>query len=166
MRALVGVCLLLAACGGTKKQTENLLETSMRFQEGLRWARFEDAAAHVPPEEREAFLDEHDELGEDLRIDDYEVIRVHFKDSHDVAMVQVKYTWHLDGEGIVKETVTDQRWELHGKVWWMSKELHKRGDDMPGIAKDPDAKAKPKASPDADISPPDDGGNGSGDAPL
>ncbi len=173
MKTLVAaMCmLLLVGCASRQKQTENLLETSVRFQEGLRWSRWEDAASHVPPEEREAFLDEHDELGEDLRIDDYEVIRVHFKDSHEEAMVQVKYTWHLDGEGIVKETVTDQRWELHGSAWWMEEEVHKRGDDMPGIGpKDKDggkdgakgrkpAQPKPKAVPAA-------GGNASGDAAM
>jgi len=142
---------LLVACATRQKQTENLLETSQRFQEGLRWQRFEDAAAHVPPDERESFLDEHDKLSKELRIDDYEVIRVHFAASHDEAMVQVKYTWHLDNEGIVKETVTDQRWELRGLAWFMTEEHWKRGDDMPGVAK-------------KSLRP--DGGIASGDAPL
>jgi hypothetical protein len=125
--------LLLVACASRQKQTENLLETSQRFQEGLRWQRFEDAAALVPPEQRESFLDEHDKLSKELRIDDYEVIRVHFATSHDEAMVQVKYTWHLDREGLVKETVTDQRWRRHGNAWWMEEEIVKRGDAMPGV---------------------------------
>ena len=131
--AVVVVVASLAACASPQKRTESLLETSTRFQEGLRWRRFEDAASHVPPAEREDFLDEHDKLDADLRIDDYEVIRVHFKDGHEEAQVQVKYSWHLDGEGVVKETVTDQKWKLHGSAWWLEEEAKKRGEDMPGI---------------------------------
>ena len=176
MRILIALTLALAACASRQKQTENLLETSVRFQEGLRWSRFEDAASHVPPREREAFLDEHDELGKDLRIDDYEVIRVHFKDDHEEAQVQVKYSWHLDGEGIVKETVTDQRWRLHGSVWWMEDEAKKRGEDMPGVKaalkkdkeKDQDQDKTEPGDKDTEATPEPDsaGGNASGDEGL
>jgi hypothetical protein len=158
MRALAALAafVTLAACSSPQKRTESLLETSTRFQEGLRWARFEDAASHVPPAQREAFLDEHDELGEDLRIDDYEVIRVHFKDGHEEAQVQVKYSWHLDGEGVVKETVTDQTWKLHGSAWWLEEEAKKRGEDMPGIPGSHDPKhpkqEKPRVEPADDAS--------------
>jgi hypothetical protein len=153
----------LAACSSPQKRTESLLETSTRFQEGLRWRRFEDAASHVPPAERESFLDEHDELDKDLRIDDYEVIRVHFKDGHEEAQVQVKYSWHLDGEGVVKETVTDQTWKLHGSAWWLEEEAKKRGEDMPGITlshEKPDKPTKPHPSatePDDAPAPPSSG---------
>jgi hypothetical protein len=154
MRVLVASLLVVAACAGSQKHTENLLDQSTQYQEGLRWGRYEDAAAHVPPAEREAFLDEHDALAEELRIDDYEVIRVHVKKDHDEAMVQVKYTWHLDSKGIVNETVTDQLWERKGANWWMKEELYKRGEDMPGVAQKSQksmkskrgAKARPKKS--------------------
>ena len=155
---LVATLAALAACSSPQKRTESLLETSVKFQEGLRWARFEDAASHVPPAEREAFLDEHDKLGDNLRIDDYEVIRVHFKDGHEEAQVQVKYSWHLDGEGIVKETVTDQLWKLHGSAWWLEEEAKKRGEDMPGITLSHEHKPhEPK---------PPSGGDGGGAAPA
>ena len=150
---LVATLAALAACASPQKRTESLLETSTRFQEGLRWGRFEDAAAHVPPAERESFLDEHDKLGDDLRIDDYEVIRVHFKDGHEEAQVQVKYSWHLDGEGVVKETVTDQLWKLHGSAWWLEEEAKKRGEDMPGITLSHEHKPHPPRGKDAAPAP-------------
>jgi hypothetical protein len=168
MKIVAAACLVvMAACASQQKKTESLLEQSQRYQEGLRWQRFEDAASHVPPSQREAFLDEHDELSEDLRIDDYEVIRVKFKKDHEEARVQVKYTWHLDSEGVVKETVTDQRWERHGVNWWLADEVVKRGENMPGVTKKP---AKPEADPEAaderDDEAAEPGGNASGDAPL
>ena len=159
-RILTILLVLLGGCASHQKRTDSLLETSVRFQEGLRWGRYEDAASHVPPADRETFLDEHDELSDSLRIDDYEVIRVHFRESHEEAMVQVKYTWHLDGEGIVKETVTDQRWQLHGTAWWMEEEAIKRGADMPGL------EGKKKAPEKAPEPTPASGGNASGDEGL
>jgi hypothetical protein len=164
MKIVAAACLVvMAACASQQKKTESLLEQSQRYQEGLRWQRFEDAASHVPPSQREAFLDEHDELSEDLRIDDYEVIRVKFKKDHEEARVQVKYTWHLDSEGVVKETVTDQRWERHGVNWWLADEVVKRGENMPGVTKKP---AKPGDQDGGDAEATEPRGNASGDAPL
>jgi hypothetical protein len=165
---LLAVCT--AACATRQKKTETLLETSQRYQEGIRWQRFEDAASHVPPALREAFLDEHDELSEDLRIDDYEVIRVKFKKNNEEARVQVKYTWHRDSEGLVKETVTDQRWKLHGLTWLLEEEVVRRGEDMPGVKKKPrkpaDADDDTPGPDDDEGDAPDSRGNASGGAPL
>ena len=181
MRILVALAAVaaLAACAGQQKKTENLKESSWHYQEGLRWARFEESAALVPPKEREAFLDEHDKLADDLRIDDYDVVRIVYKSGEDEAQVQVKYKWHRDREGLVKETVTEQRWKLHGTTWYLEDELKKRGEDMPGVDEAPDkVKAKtrsPHAPPSesAPAPPPEDGeptaapgGNASGAAPL
>jgi hypothetical protein len=134
----------LAACASQQKKTESLKESSWHYQEGLRWARFEESAALVPAKDREAFLDEHDKLGDDLRIDDYDVVRIIYKSGSDEAQVQVKYKWHLDGVGLVKETVTDQRWKLHGNAWLLEDETKRRGEDMPGVDAAPD-KAGDKA---------------------
>jgi hypothetical protein len=135
---LVLVLIAAAGCGKTRKDhTEDLLRSSMRYQEGLRWSRFEDAAVLRPPPEREAFLDERDELSEDLKIDEYEVLRVHVTGEQRQARVQVKYTWHLDSVGVVHETVADQHWERHEHGWMLLDEWYKRGKKMPGLPDDP-----------------------------
>jgi hypothetical protein len=135
MTRFVIFCMALAACGTSvgQKQTERLIESSTGYQEGMRWGRFEDAAAYVPPEERDGFLDERDRLGEDLRIDDYEVLRVHMQNGHKAARVRVKYTWHLDSVGRVFETVTEQKWARHGQQWLLEEEIVQRGEAMPGM---------------------------------
>jgi hypothetical protein len=189
MRILVALAAVasLGACATQQKKSESLKESSWHYQEGLRWARFEESAALVPPREREAFLDEHDKLADDLRIDDYDVVRIVYKSGSDEAQVQVKYKWHRDGEGLVKETVTEQRWKLHGTAWYLEDELKKRGEDMPGVdeaskkaQEKPDGKPGDKArsphAPPAESAPappPEDGeptaapgGNASGAAPL
>lgn len=145
MRAvLVSICLVaFAACGttGSAKRSESLIDASKRYEEGLRWGRFEDAAASRLPHDREAFLDERDELAENLRIDDYEVLRVHIAKDEERARLTVKYTWHKDDEGVVRETVVDERWVWKRGDWYLERATHKRGDKMPGI---PDARPEDK----------------------
>jgi hypothetical protein len=115
---LVTVGVLVGACASQQKSTEDLLDTSLQYQEGLRWGRYEDSAAHVPPAAREDF---------------YEVIRVKIAKGKDGAQIQVKYTWHLDSVGVVHETVVEQTWEQAGRTWLITEEVWKRGEKMPGV---------------------------------
>jgi hypothetical protein len=102
------------------------------YNDGVRWERFTAAATAVPPRERDAFLDEREELADDLRISDYEVVRVKDR-GPDEADVQVKLTWYRDSVGTVRETWARQRWERQGKSWRITAEERVRGDDMPGL---------------------------------
>ena len=124
--------LLVAACSQSgAKKTEDLVADVKDFQEGLRWRDYDQAANHLQAEQRTRFLDAHDDLDSDLRIDDYEVMRVHLTDQRTAATVRVKYTWHRDSVGTVHETIVDQRWELQGKVWRITGSEHKQGEELP-----------------------------------
>ena len=103
------------------------------FQEGLRWRKYDMAADYVPARERERFLDAHDDVDTDLRIDDYEVMRVKLEDSQSKAQVRVKYTWHLDSVGSVHDTVVEESWEKQGKIWRIVGSEHRRGEEMPRL---------------------------------
>lgn len=131
MRSVAMLLLVFAACAHAPK-SEGLMEAVRTYNEGVRWERFTAAAAAVPARERDAFLDEREELAEDLRISDYEVVRVKDK-GPDTADVQVKVTWYQDSVGTVRETWARQRWERQGKAWRITGERHVRGDDMPGL---------------------------------
>jgi hypothetical protein len=144
IRSAMIVALVLAACGSTRKYGEDLVFHSRAYQEGLRWRRFDDAAARVPPPAREAFLDERDQLDHDLRIDDYEITRVKLGKDHYEGEVQVVYSWHLDSVGVVHETTVTQHWERHGPGWYVLSERRRSGDEMPGVA---------EPAPDSDNSP-------------
>ncbi len=124
--------LVLAACGGIPKDGNTLAESVRDYNEGVRWARYSNAAVHVPPALRAAFVDEWDERGKDLKITDYEVVKVDQKGSR-AAQVEVKMEWYKDTEGKVKETRAVQTWERHGKLWFLVEEQRLRGDEMPGL---------------------------------
>jgi hypothetical protein len=110
------------------------------YNEGVRWQIFAQAASRIMPAEREAFLDEREQLEKELRVDDFEVTRLKLLGSdHKRARVQVDWSWHMDNEGIVKSTTTRQSWKLMGKRWILLEEVHLRGDEMPGVAPAPTA---------------------------
>ena len=131
--AALAVLLATAAAGcAGGPQRDVLMESVRTYNEGVRWARFTAAAVAVPPAERDQFLDEREALAEDLRITDYEVVRV--ANHARTADVQVKMTWFLDSRGTVHDTWIRQRWERQGKAWRVVDERRVRGEAMPGLA--------------------------------
>lgn len=144
MKAIPIVLVLLAACGGRQKETENLAESIRSFNEGIRWQRFEVAAVSLPPRERSNFVEAMDERTKELRITDYDIVRVD-RASDKEAKVHVKVSWYKDDEGILHETHAMQVWQRRGKAWLMVDQTRYRGDEMPGLenrvrdATEPDA---------------------------
>lgn len=131
---LVAVTLAIGACGGSAKRSSDLLYDVRAYNEGVRWVKLPQAAVRILPSEREAFLDERESLEEELRIDDYEITRLKMKGKRqETADVQIKWTWHMDSEGIVHTTTSKQEWRRYGKRWVMLKEAHVRGHEMPGL---------------------------------
>lgn len=123
---------VLLGCGGTQA-VEPLPAAVRSYNEAVRWQRFSSAAAHLEPTRRDDFLDARDQLHEDLRINDYEMIRVRFDRDSVRARVHMKITWHLDSEGIVHDTHTVQTWHREGRRWFLIRENHLRGEPMPGV---------------------------------
>ena len=130
MKRLIPI-LILAGCGGVQR-SESLMDAVRTYNDGVRWERFTAAAAVVPARERDAFLDEREELADDLRITDYEVVRVVNKG--DRAEIQVKLSWYLDSRGSLHDTWVRQRWERQGRTWRVVEERRVRGEPMPGVA--------------------------------
>jgi hypothetical protein len=127
------LAIVLVACGAPQVRTEEDLSDSIRqFNEGVRWERFAVAASSIPPPQRSQFVDDMDERATDLKITDYEVVRVDPRGRSE-ASVHVKLSWYKASEGTVHETHALQTWERHGKAWWMVDESRMRGAEMPGL---------------------------------
>lgn len=131
MRAILITALVLGCGAGASESS--LPDTVRQFNEGVRWGRFEVAANAVPPKERAQFVDDMDERANDLKITDYEVVKVAPRGSSE-ARVQVKLSWYKASEGTVHETHALQTWERHGKAWWIVDATRLRGAEMPGLA--------------------------------
>ncbi|HVV87428.1 MAG TPA: hypothetical protein VHE35_30510 [Kofleriaceae bacterium] len=141
------VIAAVAACGAAQAR-DQLMDTVLSYNDGVRWERFTAAAAAVPPAERDQFLDDREHLAKDLKITDDEVVRV--ATHGDRAEIQVKLTWYLDSRGAVHETWVRQRWERQGAAWRVVDETRARGEPMPGLADGDDAEHA--AAGDADVS--------------
>ena len=133
------IAAVVVGCGGGQKAQTQVMHSVRGYNDAMRWQRLPTAAGFIAPAEREAFLDEHEELAEELRIDYYEIARMK-PSGGNRAEVQVKYTWHLDNVGVVNDTTTLQHWERHGKRWVLAEEHRVRGDEMPGVAEPPETK--------------------------
>jgi hypothetical protein len=132
MRAVL-ITVLMLGCGAPQIRGEPDLSESIRsFNDGVRWERFAVAASSLPPRQRAEFVDEMDERATDLKITDYEVVKV---DPHGEreAHVQIKMTWYKASEGTVHETHAMQTWERQGNAWLMVDESRLRGPEMPGL---------------------------------
>ncbi len=133
MKRFVLVVMAAAGCGSAiRKDTDTLTESIRVFNEGVRWQRYAVAATAIPPAQREKFVDEMDQRSEDLKITDYEVVKVAPAGAK-AAKVQIKVSWYSDREGTLHETHALQSWEQHGKEWWMVDAVRVRGHEMPGL---------------------------------
>lgn len=148
---LAAFALGLAACGGPQREADTLKESIFSYNEGVRWERFETAASSLPPKLRSEFVDEMDTRAKDLKISQYDIVRVD-KPTKKMAKVHVKTAWYKDSEGTLKETHAVQTWERHGKAWWMVEEKRLRGHEMPGLMEPADKPEAPE-SPEAVAGP-------------
>jgi len=124
----------LAGCGASTKPMEALGETVRGYNESVRWERFATAAQALPPKQRLTFIDEWDERSSDLKISDYEVVKVEpTGTTGKEAKVQVKLSWYRTSEGTLRETQAIQTWERHGKAWFLVDATRLRGPEMPGL---------------------------------
>ena len=155
--ALAGIALAGPGCAATQRKAEPLDYSVRAYNDGLRWQRFDEAATRLPPDRRDDFLDQRDQLHEDLRVSDYEIIRVRHDSKGRQARVQIKYTWYLESSGKVHETHAVQTWHQGDTVWILRGERFLRGEPMPGLKGDepedapaPDAPGPGQPNPETD----------------
>jgi hypothetical protein len=143
-RAALILLVLGAGCRTPAQKREEFGNAVRMYNEGVRWQRFDHAAAYIPSAERGDFIDERVDLEKELRIDDFEILRSDLEGSGHRAKVRVRYTWHMDREGIVHETSASQSWELRGQRWLMVEERRVRGPSMPGLVDPVEAADAPR----------------------
>ena len=134
-RVFATLLLVTSACAAAAQQhpEESISEQVRLYHEDLRWGRFEAAASHLPAKHRSDRIDEWDEHGKDLKITEFEIVRIDPRGA-DAARAQVKVSWYLESEQIVRETSAVELWERKGKQWTLVEESRLRGHEMPGLA--------------------------------
>ena len=114
-------------CAMAASRRDNLVRNVEHYHDGLRWRRYEDAAQHIAPKDREAFLDQSEKWDKELRIVDFEVPRVKWQAGGTQALVQIKVTWYRESQGIIHHTLLEQSWRSQGTLWQVQHEVVKDG---------------------------------------
>src|SRR5262249_29902470 len=119
--------------GGGYSTRDRVLAAAREYNEGVRWGRFEQAAAYLELGRRRGFVDRHQALEDELQFADYELVRLEVDRSdrkQPSATARVEYSWLLKRSGLLEKTSTDQRWEEHDGQWRLTSEVRVKGAPM------------------------------------
>jgi hypothetical protein len=109
---------------------EKLYETTRAYNRSLRWADYDRAAAYVPPESEDAFLDDHGKFEEELVMIDYNLTRLKMEKQQGIATCRVKLSWHTDRSNVVRDTEVEQVWQFFEGQWYLVDERRVDGEPL------------------------------------
>ena len=124
--------LLLTGClsGMGYSTADQVLNAAREYNQDVRWGRYDQAADHIPKDERERYVERRTALDDNLEIADFELVNIVIDKKKSTAVARVEYTWTLKDQGIVKKTTTKQSWEKQGQAWVVAKETRVKGSPL------------------------------------
>jgi len=120
MRTVLALSLLAAACGSGMSNQDRLLEAVHRFNDDVRWGRWDSASTWLAPATRREFFRDlavRTHRG-DLQTADVEVVGFQPL-AGDRAIVRVERAWYLISESELHEGLFEQSWALLEGEWRM-----------------------------------------------
>ena len=128
---LLAGALTLSGCiiGGGYSTRDKVTEAAREYNDGVRWGKYDQAAKHVLRDKRDAFVERHKALEDELEIADYELTQIDIDKSKKPTKVtaRVDYTWTLKRRGLVEKTTTEQQWEERDGEWVVAREERVKG---------------------------------------
>src|SRR5947209_4009822 len=127
MRLLVAIVLFIASgcmLGDGYTARDRVTVAAREYNDGVRWGRYDRAAAHIAADKRAHFIERHKTLDEELEFADCEVLDLDLVDpkKKDRATAHVEYTWTLKREGLLRKTAVEQAWVERGGQWVVDSE--------------------------------------------
>jgi hypothetical protein len=92
------------------------------FHTDLRWARYESAAEVIVPEERARFLGRYEELGDDYKIANMDLVTVK-RPNDKQAVVEMDQESYKEPQMTVKKQTFMELWEKRDGQWMLVKRL-------------------------------------------
>ncbi|MDX9722944.1 MAG: hypothetical protein RBU37_19495 [Myxococcota bacterium] len=122
--------LCCVACSGARPSPEETLSRSLTtFHSHLLFGRYDDAAAYLPLEQREAFLEYYQGTDDDLKITEFEIARSELAPTRDSAKVEVDLSWYQLPSMTVKTSKMVEKWEYDSAFERWTLVEHKVKDD-------------------------------------
>jgi hypothetical protein len=128
---LLGLLLLACAVTPTQQREESLVREARSFNDDLRWQRYEQLHLSLPAGEAALLNARAAAVGDDLAMGDYEVSSIAFDRGSEAATVLVKFDWYSKRDPILRSSTLEQRWEIQGGRWVVTKQRRVRGDRFP-----------------------------------
>lgn len=119
-----------AGCTSLDQMQEKLYDATRAYNRSLRWADWDRAAEHLPPESADGFLDSHETVDERLVVIDYELTRLKLDKPTGRAACRVEIQWHTDDRLIVEHTTVDQWWQYYEGGWYLVDERRVAGKPL------------------------------------
>jgi hypothetical protein len=119
MRFRWASCLLLVLSACLPSGGQDLEIAVHRYNDGLRWKRFAEAASYLPPELRADFLADHLAKEDALHIDQIEVQAVSMVPDTEVPTFDVVLLAeaYVLPRTVLDRVVVKQRWQQSGPSW-------------------------------------------------
>lgn len=133
---------------------DQVTNAAREYNNDVRWGRYDQAANHVAPAERQRFIDRHASLEDELEIDDYELTNIEVDKAKKTATARLEYTWSLKSRGIVEKTTTKQKWERRDGDWIVASETRVKGAPLV-LFDEPKKQPSPTATASASATPTD-----------
>jgi hypothetical protein len=124
--------LLLSGCiaGMGYSTVDQVTNAAREYNNDVHWGRYDQAAAHIPKDQRERFVERRTSLDEELEIAEFELVNIEVDKQKQTAAARVDYTWCLKARGIVEKTTTKQAWERRDGQWVMASETRVKGSPL------------------------------------
>ncbi len=113
LASTLALLLLSSGCMTGDGMASKLRDTSMAYNQALRWGDIDRAVAHVPAQSQDQYLVQHEAAEEELVVVEYEVVRLDLDRERGVATSRAEIIWHTDRELVVERTLVDQLWQFH-----------------------------------------------------
>ncbi len=117
--SLLGGGLLSSSCGKHAHGMKELQEATHYYYNDLRWSRLSAAAARMHPDIRESFVADWTERGQELQLQDLEIVDMQDDLEHDKARVTLLVSWVERSSMQLRSATVTQTW-LRTDDGWMA----------------------------------------------
>ena len=111
----VGAALIGCSGTGNLSPTEKLKRIAHRFNENVRWQRFEHASKNLPMERRELWVAAMEHAAHSLRIVEYEMRPVLLTES--LSIVELDLTYYRVHDHVIAHQRRRQVWKNEDSGW-------------------------------------------------
>ena len=154
LTAVALLATLAGGCAGYKNTMERLKDTTTRFNQNVRWQRFEAASKSILPEHREAWVASMERAARTFTIAEFEVKPVDM--GSDRAVLHVDLAYFQQPGVVLKHMRRQQVWKQMDTEWYLASDKELPADDTVPYAM-PDHEDQVLLSEDLEAQPdPDD----------